>query len=53
MSNEEGVYRVSSDVMELNVCPACAVDARRLGLTVERLETDYRRPVLSAADAAA
>jgi ribosome-binding protein aMBF1 (putative translation factor) len=53
ISNEEGTYRVSSDVMEVNVCPACAVEARRLGLTVERLETDYRRPVLSAADAAA
>ena len=52
MSNEEGIYRVSSDVMEVNVCPACAVEARRLRLTVERLEPDYGRRVSSSVDAA-
>jgi hypothetical protein len=50
MSNEEGIYRVSSDVMELNVCPACALEARRLRLTVERLEPDYGRRVSSSVD---
>ena len=48
MSNEEASYRVSSDVMEMNVCPACAVEARRLRLTVERLEPDYGRRVSSS-----
>ena len=52
MSNEEGIYRVSSDVMEVNVCPACAVEARRLRLTVERLEPDYGRRVSSSVDTA-
>ena len=52
MSNEEGIYRVSSDVMEMSVCPACAVEARRLRLTVERLESDYGRRVSSSVDAA-
>jgi hypothetical protein len=52
MSNEEGIYRVSSDVMELNVCPACAATARRLRLTVERLEPDYGRRVSSSVDVA-
>jgi hypothetical protein len=52
MSNEEGIYRVSSDVMEVNVCPACAVEARRLRLTVERLEPDYVRRLSSSVDAA-
>jgi hypothetical protein len=52
MSNEEGIYRVSSDVMDVNVCPACAVEARRLRLTVERLEPDYGRRVSSSVDAA-
>ena len=50
MSNEEGIYRVSSDVMEVNVCPACALEARRLRLTVERLEPDYGRRVSSSVD---
>lgn len=53
ISNEEGIYRVSSDVMEVNVCPACAVEARRLGLTVKRLERDYyERRVSTSVDAA-
>jgi hypothetical protein len=52
MSNEEVIYRVSSDVMEVNVCPACAVEARRLRLTVERLEPDYGRRVSSSVDVA-
>ena len=51
-SNEEGIYRVSSDVMEVNVCPACAVEARRLRLTVERLEPDYGRRISLSVDAA-
>lgn len=53
ISDEEGIYRVSSDVMEVNVCPACAVEARRLGLTVEKLERDYyERRVSTSVDAA-
>ena len=50
--NEEAIYRVSSDVMETNVCGACAAEARRLRLTVERLEPDYGRGVSSSVDAA-
>jgi hypothetical protein len=52
MSNEEASYRVSSDVMETNVCGACALEARRLRLTVERLEPDYGRRVSLSVDAA-
>ena len=52
MSNEEGIYRVSSDVMEVHVCPACAVEARQLRLSVERLELDYQRRVSSSVDVA-
>jgi len=52
MSNEESIYRVSSDVMELNVCQVCAVEARRLRLTVERLEPDYGRRFVSSVDTA-
>jgi hypothetical protein len=51
MGNEEASYRVSSDVLEMNVCPACAVEALRLRLTVERLQSAYVRRV-SSSDAA-
>lgn len=48
MSNEQGIYRVSSDVMDVRVCLACAVEAQRLRLTVERLEPDYGSRVSSS-----
>lgn len=51
MSNEEGIYRVSSDVMDVRVCPACASEARRLRLAVERLEPDYGSRVSSSVEA--
>ena len=50
MSNEEASYRVFSDVLEMNVCSACAVEALRLRLTVERLEPAYGRRVSSSMD---
>jgi hypothetical protein len=52
MSDEESTYRVSSDILETNVCGACAAEARRLRLTVKRLEPDYERRVSSSVDAA-
>ena len=52
ISNEESIYRVSSDVMEVNVCPSCAMEARRLGLTVNRLNPAYyERRVSTSVDA--
>jgi hypothetical protein len=35
MKNERAAYRASSDVMTMNVCPACAAEAWELGLTIE------------------
>src|SRR2546425_11272757 len=34
ISGEPALYRVSSDIMRVNVCEACAADARSLGLKV-------------------
>jgi hypothetical protein len=31
-------YRVYTDVIDLAVCPVCAEEARRLGLSVEQLD---------------
>ncbi len=40
MSNEEASYRVFSDVLEMNVCPACAVEA--LATTTDRRKAGAR-----------
>ena len=40
---EEAVYRVVSDVIDMKVCPACAVEARRLGIAVEVLGGEERK----------
>ena len=37
---KEAAYRVYSDVIEMKVCPACAAEARRLGITSELLHRD-------------
>jgi predicted metal-binding protein len=41
MSDEESTFRVSSDVIQTNVCGDCAAEARRLRLTVRRLEPEH------------
>ena len=37
MSGQEATYRVRSDVIDMEVCAACADEARRLGVAVEVL----------------
>jgi hypothetical protein len=34
---EEAIYRVHSDLIDMNVCAVCADEARRLGIAVEIL----------------
>ena len=36
----EARYRVYTDVIDMAVCPACAEEARRLGISVEQLDKD-------------
>ena len=40
LTGEEATYRVYSDALEMAVCPACAAEARKLGLTVEPLSQE-------------
>jgi len=35
MRGEEATHIVSSDVIHMRVCPSCAGEARKLGLTVK------------------
>jgi hypothetical protein len=46
ISGEEAMYVVSSDVIHMRVCAACAEEARKLGLTVTTRE---RPPVARGA----
>jgi hypothetical protein len=39
MKNEKAAYRAFSDIIDMNVCAACASEAWSLGLTIE-----VRRP---------
>ena len=43
MSGQEATYRVRSDVIDMEVCAACADEARRLGLAVEVLGGEERK----------
>jgi hypothetical protein len=43
LRGEEATYRVRSDVIDMKVCAACADEARRLGLAVERLSDGERK----------
>ena len=44
---EEAIYRVHSDLIDMKVCAACADEARRLGIAVEK--TMERRGSLNLA----
>jgi hypothetical protein len=35
MKNEKAAYRAFSDIIDMNVCAACASEAWSLGLTIE------------------
>ena len=38
LNDEEALYRVYSDIMDIVVCPSCADDARRLEIPVVFLD---------------
>ena len=40
---EEAKYRVYTDAIELEVCAACAEEARKLGIAVEVLDPGERK----------
>jgi hypothetical protein len=39
---EEARYRVYTDAMEMAVCAACADEARKLGIGVERRDQEWK-----------
>ena len=45
--NTHAIYRAFTDVLDMKVCPACAAQARELGILVElrrkRLKSGARR----------
>jgi hypothetical protein len=43
LKGEKSVYRASSDVMDVNVCAACASEAWWLGLIIEVLDHEQQR----------
>jgi hypothetical protein len=40
LRGEEARYRVYTDAMEIDACAACAGEARKLGVTVERMSQE-------------
>lgn len=40
LSGKEAQYRAYTDIMELNICATCAVEARRLGISLAVLVHD-------------
>ena len=40
LSGKEARYRAYTDVMEIDVCRTCAVEARRLGISLAWIESD-------------
>lgn len=44
LNNVEAKYRVYSDLVDIKVCPACADEARRLGIAVEALDCRVETP---------
>jgi hypothetical protein len=49
ISGDEATYVVSSDVIHMRVCAACAEQARKLGLTVTDLRVQERPTASSVA----
>jgi len=39
LRNEAATYRVFTDILDMKVCPACADEARKLGINVELLDS--------------
>jgi hypothetical protein len=48
MSGDEAMYLVSSDVIHMRVCAACAEEARKLGLTVAARRKVRDRPTATS-----
>jgi len=40
LNGNDARYRVYTDAMEMNVCSACAEEARRIGIAVEALDVE-------------
>ena len=40
LSGKEARYRAYTDVLEIDVCRTCAVEARRLGISLAWIESD-------------
>jgi Na+/H+-translocating membrane pyrophosphatase len=49
ISGDEAMYVVSSDVIHMRVCAACAEEARKLGLTVTTRRNIRERPTATSA----
>jgi hypothetical protein len=43
MKNEKAAYRAFSDIIDMNVCAACASEAWSLGLTIESSSINQNR----------
>src|SRR5215831_12219608 len=48
VSGDEATYVVSSDVIHMRVCAACAETARKLGLTVTNRGRNRKRPTATS-----
>jgi hypothetical protein len=48
ISGDEAMYVVSSDVIHMRVCAACAEEARKLGLTVTARRKVRERPTATS-----
>jgi hypothetical protein len=48
VSGDEATYVVSSDVIHMKVCAACAETARKLGLTVTNRGRSRKRPTATS-----
>lgn len=47
LNGKEAQYRAYTDILEVNVCTSCAVEARRLGISLAVLIHDNGRSQLS------